>query len=426
MTNTRMMACNSLYEVLEEDKFSHLVIRETLDKNKELTRQDKSFYSRLVKGTIERKITIDYIIGLFSKTKITKMKPYIRTILRMSVYQIYYMNQVPDHAVCNEAVKLTIKKGYKGLKGFVNGVLRNVARNKETIKFPEDKNKYLQIAYSLPEWLANRFITQYGFETAKKIANAQLKEERVSVWCPDGGLEGEPLPYGLEGVYLTEYDATKLKNYLVQDVSSMIAGEVTAPKPGNFIVDVCAAPGGKALHAALAMKESGFVLACDLTPLKVGLIDENKKRLEVNNLKTKVADARVLSEDLIEKADIVIADLPCSGLGIIGRKPEIKYRMDDEQIKELSRLQREILEVVWKYVKPGGRLIYSTCTLSREENEENYSWFIKNHPFESENLDKYLPKELHTENTKNGWLCLLPGIHKSNGFFVSSMVRNAE
>ena len=206
----------------------------------------------------------------------------------------------------------------------------------------------------------------------------------------------------------------------------MIAGEVSAPKPNDFIIDVCAAPGGKSLHAALAMEGSGYVLSCDLTLAKVQLIDENKTRLGVKNLQTKVQDARVLSQDLIEKADIVIADLPCSGLGIIGRKPEIKYRINDEQIKELSQLQREILEVVWKYVKPGGRLIYSTCTLSKEENEENYSWFIKNHPFESESLDKYLPEELHTENTKNGWLCLLPGIHKSNGFFVSSMVRKAK
>lgn len=426
MINTRRLVCDSLYEVLEEDKFSHLVIRETLDKNKELTRQDKSFYSRLVKGTIERKITLDYMINSFSKTKIKKMKPYIRTILRMSVYQIYYMDQVPDHAVCNEAVKLTVKKGYSGLKGFVNGVLRNLARNKEKIKFPKDQNQYLQVAYSLPEWLANRLILQYGFETAKKIANAQLKEEKVSVWCPKGDLEGEPLPYGLRGVYLTEYDAQKLEKYLVQDVSSMIAGEVTFPQSGDFIIDVCAAPGGKSLHAALEMEGSGCVLSCDLTYKKVALIDENKTRLGVTNLKTKVQDARVLSEDLIEKADIVIADLPCSGLGIIGRKPEIKYRINDEQIRELSQLQREILEVVWKYVKPGGRLIYSTCTLSREENEENYSWFVKNHPFESESLEKYLPEELHTENTKNGWLCLLPGIHKSNGFFVSSMVRKAK
>ena len=156
MINTRRLACDSLYEVLEEDKFSHLVIRETLDKNKELTRQDKSFYSRLVKGTIERKITLDYMIDSFSKTKVRKMKPYIRTILRMSVYQIYYMDQIPDHAVCNEAVKLTVKKGYLGLKGFVNGVLRNFARNKESIKFPKDQSQYLQVAYSLPEWLVSR------------------------------------------------------------------------------------------------------------------------------------------------------------------------------------------------------------------------------------------------------------------------------
>ena len=423
MINTRKMACNSLYEILEENKFSHLVIRETLDKNKELTRQDKSFYSRLVKGTIERRITIDYLIDSISKTKVRKMKPYIRTILRMSVYQIYYMDQIPDHAVCNEAVKLTVKKGYSGLKGFVNGVLRNLIRNKDKIVFPSDPNQYLQVVYSLPEWLANRLILQYGFETAKKIANAQLKEERVSVWCPDGELEGEPLPYGLKGIYLTEYNLDKLKNYLVQDVSSMIAGEVTSPKPNDFVVDVCAAPGGKSLHAALAMKGSGQVLSCDLTSAKVQLIDENKKRLGVKNLETKVQDARVLVEELVEKADIVIADLPCSGLGIIGRKPEIKYRVDDSQIRELALLQREILEVIWKYVKPGGRLVYSTCTLSREENEENYRWFLENHPFEAENLNGYLPEELHTENTKNGWLCLLPGIHKSNGFFVSSMVR---
>jgi 16S rRNA (cytosine967-C5)-methyltransferase len=404
------------------------VIRETLEKHKDLEKQDKSFYTRLVKGTIERKITLDYIINNYSKTKVAKMKPYIRTILRMSVYQICYMSQIPDHAVCNEAVKLTIKKGYAGLKGFVNGVLRTIAREKDNLVFPDKQKefeKYLQVQYSLPEWLANRMIAQFGKELAEKICKAQLEEEKVSVWCPKKNLEGEPLPYGLMGVYF-EGEMSKLKDFLVQDVSSMIAGEVTSPKKDDFIVDVCAAPGGKSLHAAMALEGSGQVISCDLTEAKVQLIEENRKRLQINNLTTKVRDARQLCEELIGKADIVIADLPCSGLGIVGRKPEIKYRVNDEQIRELASLQREILEVVWQYVKPGGRLIYSTCTWSAEENEENYRWFLENHPFIEENLNPYLPTKLHCDTTKKGMLRLLPGVHKSNGFFISSMVRKAE
>jgi 16S rRNA (cytosine967-C5)-methyltransferase len=364
MINVRLLTCNSLYEILEEGKFSHLVIRETLDKHKELEKQDKSFYTRLVKGTIERKITLDYIINNYSKTKVAKMKPYIRTILRMSVYQICYMSQIPDHAVCNEAVKLTTKKGYAGLKGFVNGVLRTIAREKDNFTFPDKEkefDRYLQVQYSLPEWLVNRMIAQLGKELAETIAKAQLEEEKVSVWCPKQNLEGEPLPYGLSGVYF-EGEMSKLKDFLVQDVSSMIAGEVTLPRKGNLIVDVCAAPGGKSLHAAMAMEGTGQVISCDLTEAKVRLIEENRKRLHINNLTTNVRDARQLCKELIGKADIVIADLPCSGLGIISRKPEIKYRVNNEQIRELASLQREILEVVWQYVKPGGRLIYSTCT----------------------------------------------------------------
>ncbi|KIR03423.1 Ribosomal RNA small subunit methyltransferase B [Lachnospiraceae bacterium TWA4] len=412
MINVRLIACNSIYEVLEEGKFSHLVMgRVTLDG------QDRSFYTRLVKGTIERMITLDYLINSYSKTKVHKMKPYIRTILRMSAYQIYYMDQIPDHAVCNEAVKLTVKKGYAGLKGFVNGVLRTLSRQKESVKLPDD----LSIQYSIPKWLVDYMIKSFGLEIATKMCKASLEEEKLSVWSPNKHLEGEPLPYGLNGAYVTSLEN---QDVLVQDVSSMIAGEITSPKEGDVILDVCAAPGGKAVHAALSLNGTGKVIACDLTSDKTALIEENKKRLKVENLVTKVHDARKLNEEWIEKADIVIADLPCSGLGIIGRKPEIKYRMSFEQVEELAKLQREILDVVWQYVKPGGRLVYSTCTWTPLENIKNYEWFLDNHPFIAESVNLYLPEELHSNTTTHGYLNLFAGVHKCDGFFISLAVRN--
>lgn len=248
----------------------------------------------------------------------------------------------------------------------------------------------------------------------------RLKEEGVEVKI------SPYLPYALE---LSGYDHLEALStfregfYQVQDVSSMLVAAAASPKEGDFCLDVCAAPGGKSLHLADLLKGTGMVEARDLTEYKVGLISENIARSGMENIRVKQWDALVFDDSMKEKADIVIADLPCSGLGIIGRKKDIKYKASLEGLKSLAALQRQILETVSGYVKPGGTLIYSTCTVNAGENEENFKWFTEKFPFEPVSLNDVLCKELHSETTAKGCLQLLPGVHKSDGFFLAKLKR---
>jgi 16S rRNA (cytosine967-C5)-methyltransferase len=432
-----------LLEVIEGDKYSHTVLKNTLKKYQQLTKQERAFISRLFIGTVKRYLTLDYMINQFSTLPVQKMKPLIRNILRMSVYQIIYMDQTENFAACNEAVKLTKKRGFIKLSGFVNGVLRNISRSASNLVFPDkiaDPNKYLEVAYSVPEWLVTKLLKQYNFETVQKLLEASLKEKEVTVRCNTKKLAPIELKELLskEGItveesnlldyafkisnfdYLDKSDAFRQGCFTVQDISSMLVCEAAGIGENDFVVDVCAAPGGKALHAAERAKE---VSARDITDYKIQLIDENIRRMGFNNVKLKVWDASQPDQELINQADIVIADLPCSGLGVIGKKPDIKYKLTQKQHKELVELQKQILNTVQSYVKKGGVLIYSTCTITREENQDNLKWFLKHFDFEAESLDPYLPKQLLNEDTKEGFLQLLQGVHPTDGFFLARFRR---
>lgn len=445
--NTREIALDLLIEILEKGDFSHTLLNRTLKIHSDLTKQDRSFITRLVEGTLERLLTLDFYINSYSSVKVRKMKPLIRTLLRLSVYQLKYMDQVPDSAVCNEAVKLAGKRGFKSLSGFINGVLRNIARNtKEDYHSLEKKDRtgYLEVAYSTPRWIIEKWLKDYSYETVTTMLAAQFEENkgtsiRVNL---SHNTPAEVLDLlKLENVVAEEGDyheaALKLLNYetmdsikafqegrfTVQDESSMLIGLISGVKEGDYIIDVCAAPGGKSLHAADLLKGSGKVDARDLTEYKVALINENITRIGFDNISAYCMDAKELDEQSIGKADIVIADLPCSGLGVIGKKPDIKYNMTEEKQKELVKLQREILTTISQYVKQDGTLIYSTCTINTEENLENVEWFVNNFPFQLESLDGLLPNNI-TSNTKDkGYLQLMPGIHKTDGFFMARLKR---
>ncbi len=337
---------------------------------------------------MEYLLQIDYIIDSFSNTKVKKMKPVIRTILRMSVYQLLYMDRVPDSAVCNEAVKLAVKRKFTGLKGFVNGVLRNISRNKEGLSWPDDS-----VRYSMPAWIVSMWEESFGRETAVTMMESFLKDKKTTVRCNFAKASKEEILKSLkkQGAEVSEYGISEAvlciekydylegleafqKGYIqVQDLSSSFVGEIADPKKGDYVIDVCGAPGGKSIHIADKLDGTGMVEVRDLSLQKISMVEENIKRCGFSNIRTKVQDALAADPDSVEKADIVIADLPCSGLGIIGRKPDIKYRMTPEDLESLAALQREILAVVQTYVKPGGRLIFSTCTINRKENEENAS-----------------------------------------------------
>ena len=386
--NTREIVLDMLCEICEKGAYSHIVLRQTLRKYQYLDKRDRAFMTRITEGTIENRILIDYIIDKFSNIKVKKMKPLIRNLLRMSVYQIMFMDSVPVSATCNEAVKLAIKRSFGQLKGFVNGVLRAVIRNKENIKLPnasENLVEYLHVVYSIPVWIVEQLIVQYGAEeTSIMIKALSNHKETICVRAntskdtleniikkleEDGIKVSKSQVYEkclyLENVdYLENTDAFTEGLISVQDLSSMLVAVIANPKQGDLCMDLCAAPGGKALHLLELMNGNGKVIARDISDYKIELIEENIARTEAEGIEAQVFDATILDEEYVEKADIVVADLPCSGLGIIGKKSDIKYNITKEAQKDLVKLQRDILKNAWQYVKVGGTLIYSTCTLN--------------------------------------------------------------
>ena len=433
MTNgisVRELVLDILLEVNEKEQYSHLVIRDVLNKYQYLEKQERAFLTRLAEGTIEHMLEMDFIINSFSKVKVNKMKPLIRNLLRMSVYQIKYMDSIPDAAVCNEAVKLARKRGFGQLRGFVNGVLRNIARELSHLQYPDEKLepvRFLEVTYSVPAWMVEQWIKDFGYEQTKGICESFFKERPITIrtnltkTTPDElkvKLEAEgvtveridKLSYAFEisGYdYLQALDSFVEGLFYVQDISSMMVAEIAAPEKENYIIDVCAAPGGKSSHLAEKMEGTGMVEARDLTEYKVSLIEENIERHGLANMKAVQMDATVYDEASKEKADILICDLPCSGLGVMGKKTDIRYKMTAEKQKDLVQLQRQILDTVHTYVKKGGTMIYSTCTIHKDENAGNVEWFVKKYP------------EFEVISNEQ----MFPGGEYHDGFFIAKLVR---
>lgn len=413
-----------LLAIDRDGQYSHLVLRDVLDKYQYLSKQERAFLTRLTEGTVERMLTLDYVIDQFSKTKVKKMKPLIRELMRLSVYQIMYMDGVPDAAVCNEAVRLARKRGFSGLSGFVNGVLRSVARGWKDVAFQNES-----VRYSVPEWIIDGWNADYGRDVTEKMLEAFMQPAKITVrtntqkctpeelkdrLSQEGvtveAIEGISYAFALSGFdYLAGLGSFQDGWFYVQDISSMTVAHAADPKKGDYIIDVCAAPGGKSSHLAELLDGSGMVEARDLTEYKVGLIEENILRHDLHNMKAVQQDATLFDEASVEKADILICDLPCSGLGVIGRKSDIRYKMTAEKAHDLAVLQQEMLDTVWKYVKRGGKLIYSTCTIHKEENEDNVAAFLQKHPqFTLVEQRQIFPME------------------GSDGFFVAKMIRSTD
>lgn len=440
-TESREIILDILLEVLEKNAYSHLVLRQALEKYQYLSKQDRALITRVTEGTIEYRMTIDAVLEACSSVKAAKMKPVIRTILRMSVYQILWMDRIPDSAVCNEAVKLAVKRRFQGLKGFVNGVLRSVVRRKDEFVFTD-----WSLKYSMPTWLIERWKACYGAEMTQQLLQAFLNDTPTTVRCnldraskeeileslaaQDVCVQESPLLDGallLSGYdYLESLAAFRNGWIQVQDVSSAFVGEVADPQPGEFVIDVCGAPGGKSLHLADRLKGTGRVLVRDLTEAKVRLIEDNIARTGFSNIEAEVWDAREADPAYEGKADLVIADLPCSGLGVIGKKPDIKYQVTEQKLAELQALQREILQATAGYVKPGGRLIYSTCTINRQENEEQRAWFLSQFPFHPVSLEGRMGEHVREDSLKDGYVQLLPGRYPCDGFFIAAFVRDED
>ena len=440
--NEREIVLEVLLEITEHGMYSHIVLRDVLNKYQYLEKKERSFITRVTEGTLEHMMEIDYILDQFSKVKVKKMKPVIRNIMRSAVYQMKYMDSVPVSAACNEAVKLAVRKGFGSLRGFVNGVLRNVARNLDQIEYPIEPLKRLSIQYSMPEWILNLWLKAYDSDVVEQMLQAFQRETPLTIRCNLRMVTPKQLKEHLEaeGVtvkvrpyleyafhisgfdYLGDLESFQNGEFSVQDISSMLVSELAGPKEGDYVIDVCAAPGGKSLHMAEKLNGSGHVEARDLTEYKVGLIQENIERTGLSNVEAVQQDALIFDETSVGKADIVLADLPCSGLGVLAKKTDLKYKATKEGADSLAKLQREMLKNVQAYVKDEGKLVYSTCTINPAENMDNVHWFLNEYPeFELIDIHGSLCEELQKDVKENGCIQLLPGVHQSDGFFLACM-----
>lgn len=440
--NEREIVLEVLLEITEQGMYSHIVLRDVLNKYQYLEKKERSFITRVTEGTLEHMMEIDYILDQFSKVKVKKMKPVIRNIVRSAVYQMKYMDSVPVSAACNEAVKLAVRKGFGSLRGFVNGVLRNVARNLDQIEYPTEPLQRLSIQYSMPEWILNLWLKAYDSDIVEQMLQAFQRETPLTIRCNLRMVTPKQLKEHLEaeGVtvkvhpyleyafhisgfdYLGDLESFQNGEFSVQDISSMLVSELAGPKEGDYVIDVCAAPGGKSLHMAEKLNGSGHVEARDLTEYKVGLIQENIERTGLSNVEAVQQDALIFDETSVGKADIVLADLPCSGLGVLAKKTDLKYKATKEGADSLAKLQREMLKNVQAYVKDEGKLVYSTCTINPAENMDNVHWFLNEYPeFELIDIHGLLCEELQKDVKENGCIQLLPGVHQSDGFFLACM-----
>lgn len=432
MDKARETAMLVLYAVAFEGAYSNMALKESFSKNKELSEKDKAFITNIVYGTVKMQITIDYIIGCYSKVKLKKISPYILTILRMGIYQLLFMDKVPESAAVNESVKLSKRYGHSASAGFVNGMLRNISKN--GYRYPEEKIKYLSVKYSFPEWLVKSWVSDFGEKFSEELMEAMNREAKITVRVNRLKTTAEELAEELPGAVVSEFQKDSLicdgfdvsgselykKGYFTpQDISASFSAVILDPKPGECVLDMCAAPGGKTTHIAELMGNKGSVTAWDIHEHKIKIIEENAKRLGLDIIKAELSDASALKSGLEGKFDKVLADVPCSGLGIIKRKPDIKLNPYPEGLNDL---QYKILENAARYIKEGGEVLYSTCTLCKSENEEVIRKFLEsNKDFEGVNISGYLPEGLRKPEAEKGYITFFPNVDGIDGFFIAKL-----
>lgn len=442
MAKTRQVALDILLSIEKEKTFSNIALNKMIPNTME--KRDENFIRELVYGVIENKLYIDYIIKNASKIKIKKIHPLVMSILRLGIYQIVFMDSVPNSAAVNESVNLVKKRGHKGTIAFVNGVLRNISRNPSKFNRLDSNNplEYLSIKYSHPEYLVEEWLGEYGYDFTEKLLEANnltphlnirvntlkinrddlIKKLKVkNIECEKGILSKSSLiiknPHRI-----IDSDEFKSGLFTIQDESSMLVGEVLNPQEGSLVLDMCSAPGGKATHIAQLMNNKGRIIARDIYDHRIKLIEENIKRLGSKIIETELYDALKLDDKLINKVDYCLIDAPCSGLGLIRRKPEIKWNRGKSDIEELISLQYQILNTGKNYVKDGGILLYSTCTIYAGENLSIIRSFLENNKnFRLEAITEIDEQFDESRTLKDGFIQLYPHIHGTDGFFIAKM-----
>lgn len=441
MQNPRYIAFKALFNVENDGAYSNITL-DTLLKKSELTPRDSAFAATVFYGVLEKRISLDYIISKFSSIPLKKIEKNTLIILRMAVYQIVFMDKIPDSAAVNEAVKLCKKKKLFSSSGFVNGVLRSISRAEDKFPLPNAKNKvkYLSVKYSCPENIVSLWIKDYSEQCAEdilkcldgrppvyaRVNSLKISRDKLIECFQEEGVEARAVDC-LENAVEIKYtgSVSKLNSYIngyfhIQDLSSQICCEILSPIQGDTVTDVCSAPGGKAFTAAEKIHNNGIIYCYDIHNHKLKLIEDNALRLGINSIKVQCRDA--LSDKPINLSDRILCDVPCSGLGILRRKPEIRYK-SDLGTESLPKIQYGILVNSSKFVKSGGVLVYSTCTLRRAENGDIADKFLQ------ENKD-FMPLPLtlpygieRTFEEPPNQLTLFPQTNNTDGFFISAFVK---
>ena len=434
MADPRYTAVKLLDKTFRSGSYSNIQLDAGL-KNSDMSAQDKRFCTALYYGVIERKITLDYIISGLSSRPVSKLDSIIITILRCGIYQILYMENVPDNAAVNESVKLAKQFGKTSASGMVNAVLRNFIRSGKKTELPEDEKKALSVKYSVPEWFVESLTKDYGRELAEDLLNDSFGRPPVYIRLNSVEYSGNDdfITKMMKGCRLTdpgilpycriaegdptETPAFSMGLFHVQDLASQLCCEALSPSENDTVLDLCAAPGGKTFTMAEMMNGRGKIYAFDLHEKRVGLIRSGAETLELSNITARQGDASVFDPD-IPKATKILCDVPCSGMGVIRKKPEIKYK-SPEDFERMPEIQYRIAENALNYLAEGGEMVYSTCTLRKAENDEVVKKLLENHP-EIELTE--LPEPLGSV-FRGGIASIFPRHFGSDGFFIAKFRR---
>lgn len=439
--NAREISLKILLEYEKAEAYSNLLLDSEL-KKVELSDLDKAFVTKLAYGVITYIRTLDYIISKLSKVKVKKISKPIINILRLGLYQIYYLDKIPNSAIVNESVKLAKKYGHQASANFVNALLRNAGKRQKDDFFVDikDEKEKLAIYYSYPDWIVELYIKQYGIERTKCILESNETELIDCIRVNTLKIARDELLNKLNGFDVKEgrtKDIIYTKNikrliasdyfkegfFTVQDEAPSLVGHIINPQEDEKILDICAAPGGKTSHLAQLSNDKAKITAFELHEHRCRLIEDLCKRLGIKSIEVEQRDATVFSEELIEKFDKIVADVPCSGLGVIRRKPDIKWNTKEEDIEELTKIQYKILVNASKYLKKGGTLIYSTCTNNKKENDDIVNKFLKeNKEFQIGKIEN-IPEEFMKDVYNDGMLELMPDKNNCDGFYICVLRR---
>ncbi|OOM78271.1 16S rRNA (cytosine(967)-C(5))-methyltransferase RsmB [Clostridium sp. BL-8] len=432
----RKLAVKILNRVLDEGAYSNIILAKELNEA-ELNDKDKALLTEIVYGVLRRKKTLDIIISNFVKD-IKLMKKDILNILRVAVYQMNFLDKVPSYAACNEAVE-EAKEISENDSKLVNGILRSFTKNPDEIEVVGNKIDEYAYKFSFEPWMIRLLIKQYGENLSKKIMlglnaipQVSVRVNEIKADYDEVFEELEKLEYDIEegvicpeaicikgGKSIESNPLFKEGKITVQDESAMVVAPLLELEEGMKVIDLCSAPGGKTTHIAEMLQNTGKVLAFDIHESKLGLIKENCERLGITNVEINTNDATKLNPELVESSDRILIDVPCSGIGIIRKKPEIKWNKTRSDLREIIPIQREIMENAWQYLRSGGIMVYSTCTLNKEENEENIDWFLSSHKDCS--IKKiFIGNQNNLIYNKNGSLTIMPN-ENMDGFFIAKL-----